>query len=36
MGETPHLSALVEHTVRHEAAHYFGISDDRLRDLDSY
>ena len=26
----------VAHTVRHELAHHFGISDDRLRDLGAY
>jgi len=26
----------VRHTVIHEIAHYFGISDDRLRELDAY
>ena len=31
-----HLSALVRHTVQHEIAHYFGISDRRLRELDAY
>lgn len=24
------------HVVRHEVAHYFGISDDRLREIDAY
>ena len=27
---------VVVHTVEHEVAHYFGISDDRLRELDAY
>jgi predicted Zn-dependent protease with MMP-like domain len=27
---------VVAHTVEHEVAHFFGISDDRLRDLDAY
>jgi predicted Zn-dependent protease with MMP-like domain len=31
-----HLAALVEHTVQHEVAHYFGITDRRLRELGSY
>jgi len=31
-----HLAALVAHTVRHEVAHYFGISDRRLRELGAY
>jgi predicted Zn-dependent protease with MMP-like domain len=26
----------VQHTVQHEIAHHFGISDDRLRDLGAY
>ena len=30
------LRAQIRHTVRHEIAHYFGISDDRLRELDAY
>jgi predicted Zn-dependent protease with MMP-like domain len=30
------LRAVVVHTVEHEVAHYFGISDDRLRELDAY
>ena len=34
--DAQHLRALVEHTVQHEVAHYFGISDDRLRELGSY
>lgn len=31
-----HLAELVAHTVRHEIAHYFGISDERLHELDAY
>jgi predicted Zn-dependent protease with MMP-like domain len=27
---------VVAHTVEHEVAHFFGISDQRLRDLDAY
>jgi predicted Zn-dependent protease with MMP-like domain len=27
---------VVAHTVEHEVAHFFGISDDRLRELDAY
>lgn len=34
--DAEHLAALVEHTVRHEVAHYFGISDRRLRELGAY
>ncbi len=30
------LSERVSHVVRHEIAHYFGISDDRLREIDAY
>jgi predicted Zn-dependent protease with MMP-like domain len=31
-----HLRTLIAHTVEHEVAHFFGISDDRLRDMDAY
>jgi predicted Zn-dependent protease with MMP-like domain len=31
-----HLSELVRHTVHHEIAHHFGISDSRLRELGAY
>jgi predicted Zn-dependent protease with MMP-like domain len=30
------LRALVRHTVAHEIAHHFGISDERLLELDAY
>jgi predicted Zn-dependent protease with MMP-like domain len=30
------LKRIVAHTVEHEVAHFFGISDDRLRELDAY
>jgi predicted Zn-dependent protease with MMP-like domain len=30
------LKRIVRHTVVHEFAHFFGISDDRLRELDRY
>lgn len=30
------LADAINHVVEHEVAHYFGISDDRLRDLDAY
>jgi predicted Zn-dependent protease with MMP-like domain len=30
------LTERVRHVVRHEIAHYFGISDDRLREIDAY
>ncbi|MCU0519634.1 MAG: metallopeptidase family protein [Anaerolineae bacterium] len=30
------VRTMVEHVLRHEIAHHFGISDDRLRDLGAY
>jgi predicted Zn-dependent protease with MMP-like domain len=30
------LRRLIAHTVEHEVAHFFGISDDRLRQIDRY
>jgi predicted Zn-dependent protease with MMP-like domain len=30
------LNERVRHVVRHEIAHYFGISDERLREIDAY
>ncbi len=30
------LVRLVQHVVAHEVAHHFGISDERLRELDAY
>ncbi len=30
------LKRVVGHTVEHEVAHFFGISDERLRELDAY
>ncbi len=30
------LRRLIAHTMEHEVAHFFGISDDRLRDMDAY
>ena len=30
------LTKRVRHVVRHEVAHYFGISDERLREIDAY
>ena len=30
------LASRVAHVVRHEIAHYFGISDERLREIDAY
>jgi predicted Zn-dependent protease with MMP-like domain len=30
------LIARITHVVKHEVAHHFGISDDRLREIDAY
>jgi predicted Zn-dependent protease with MMP-like domain len=30
------LRRVIAHTVEHEVAHFFGISDDRLREMDAY
>lgn len=30
------LADRIQHVVRHEIAHYFGISDDRLREIEAY
>jgi predicted Zn-dependent protease with MMP-like domain len=35
-GSSVRLTEIVRHTVVHEIAHHFGISDDRLRELDVY
>lgn len=35
-GSPEHIPAVVKHTVIHEFAHHFGISDDRLRELGAY
>jgi predicted Zn-dependent protease with MMP-like domain len=35
-GDDERLKRLVTHTVSHEVAHHFGISDDRLREIDRY
>ena len=35
-GSAERLREIVQHTVVHEIAHHFGISDDRLRELDAY
>ncbi len=32
----PQAQALTQRVVRHEVAHYFGIDDDRLRELGAY
>ncbi len=30
------LAGRIRHVVKHEIAHYFGISDERLREIDAY
>lgn len=35
-GAAENVPELVRHTVIHEVAHHFGISDDRLRELGAY
>jgi predicted Zn-dependent protease with MMP-like domain len=35
-GRPEHVAEVVKHTVIHEIAHHFGISDDRLRELGAY
>mgnify|MGYP003573056828 CR=1 FL=1 len=35
-GSPEHVGEVVKHTVIHEFAHHFGISDDRLRELGAY
>jgi predicted Zn-dependent protease with MMP-like domain len=35
-GDERDLQRVIAHTVEHEVAHLFGISDDRLRELDAY
>ena len=35
-GQRSEISQVVRHTVIHELAHHFGISDDRLRELGAY
>lgn len=35
-GSPGRLREIVQHTVVHEIAHHFGISDDRLREIDRY
>ncbi|MEA2551151.1 MAG: hypothetical protein QOE25_920 [Actinomycetota bacterium] len=35
-GDRERLRQLVCHTVEHELAHHFGISDDRLREIGAY
>jgi predicted Zn-dependent protease with MMP-like domain len=35
-GNDERLRAVIEHTLRHEIGHYFGIDDDRLREIGAY
>ena len=35
-GDDAKLRDVIAHTVAHEIAHHFGISDDRLREIDAY
>lgn len=35
-GNETKLRAVISHVVAHEVAHHFGISDDRLREIDAY
>jgi predicted Zn-dependent protease with MMP-like domain len=35
-GSDERLRAVIEHTLRHEIGHYFGIDDDRLREIGAY
>jgi predicted Zn-dependent protease with MMP-like domain len=35
-GSEPRLRAIVGHTVAHEIAHHFGITDERLLEIDAY
>src|SRR3990172_7529433 len=35
-GDEERLRRVVAHTVAHEVAHFFGISDDRLREMERY
>ena len=35
-GDEDRLLAAVRHTVAHEVAHHFGISDERLLEIDAY
>jgi predicted Zn-dependent protease with MMP-like domain len=35
-GDDDRLRATIKHTVAHEIAHHFGISDDRLLEIDAY
>jgi predicted Zn-dependent protease with MMP-like domain len=35
-GSDARLRDVIAHTVAHEVAHHFGITDDRLREIDAY
>ena len=35
-GDDDRLREVIAHTVKHEVAHHFGISDERLHELDAY
>jgi predicted Zn-dependent protease with MMP-like domain len=35
-GDDDQLRRIIAHTVSHEVAHHFGISDDRLREIGAY
>jgi predicted Zn-dependent protease with MMP-like domain len=35
-GDAARLRAVIAHTVAHEIAHHFGISDERLKEIDAY
>jgi predicted Zn-dependent protease with MMP-like domain len=35
-GDDDRLRATIKHTVAHEIAHHFGISDERLLEIDAY
>jgi predicted Zn-dependent protease with MMP-like domain len=35
-GDDDRLRSIIVHTIAHEVAHHFGISDHRLREIDAY
>jgi predicted Zn-dependent protease with MMP-like domain len=35
-GDEDELRRIIAHTIEHEVAHFFGISDERLRDMGAY
>jgi predicted Zn-dependent protease with MMP-like domain len=35
-GDDNRLRSIIVHTIAHEVAHHFGISDERLREIDAY